>query len=70
MCHMSCHMSHVTYHVSCVACHLSLAKKNVKKKLLKRLDKVVELVGGGFVINGANIETYLNNFFSCFTPIN
>ena len=28
-------------------------KKNFKKKLQKILDKVVELVGGGSVINGA-----------------
>ena len=48
MCHLSCvtcHVSHVTCHVSHVTCHMS----HVKKKF----DKVVELVGGGSVINGA-----------------
>ena len=40
-----CHMSRVMCHVSPVTCHMS------KKKL--SLKKVVELVGGGYVINGA-----------------
>ena len=50
MCHVSrvmCHMSYVTCHMSRVMCHRSL------KKLNKKSDKVVELVGGGSVINGA-----------------
>ena len=38
-----CHMSYVTCHVSHVMCHMSHLV----------LDKVVELVGGGSVINGA-----------------
>ena len=41
MCHMSC----VTCHVSGLTCHL------IKK--YKKVDKVVELVGGGSVINRA-----------------
>ena len=52
-----CHVSAVTCHLSPVMCHLS----HVKKKLYiyfflflqKKLEKVVELVGGGSVINGA-----------------
>ena len=43
MSHMSnarCHMSGVTCHVSCVMCQVFF-------------DKVMELVGGGSVINGA-----------------
>ena len=56
-------MSHVTYHVSLVMCHMSHVKKQNKKKNIIRiqkkcnlqikLDKVVELGGGGSVINGA-----------------
>ena len=38
-----CHMSHVTCHMSHVACHFFLGGG----------DKVVELVGEKFVINGA-----------------
>ena len=41
-------MSHVTYHVSRVTCHVSHVIFLSKKK-----DNVVELVGGGSVINGA-----------------
>ena len=44
-----CHVSHVMQHVSCVICHMSCVKK-------KYCDKVVELVGGGSVINGAYPE--------------
>ena len=42
-CHMSCfmcHVSHVTCHMSCVMCHFFPVK-------------VVKLIGGGSVINGA-----------------
>ena len=39
MCHMSC----FTCHVSCVKCHF----------VIKNTYKVVELVVGGFIINGA-----------------
>ena len=48
------HVSPVTSHLSPVTCHMS--KCSLKKKLfylLKKLDKVEELVGGGSVINGA-----------------
>ena len=50
-----CHVSRVIWHVSPVRCHLSHVKENVLKKniLKKNLDKGVELVGGGFVINGS-----------------
>ena len=40
-----CHMSPVKRHMSCVRCHESILKKKRKK--------VVELVGGGSVINRA-----------------
>ena len=56
MCHVSCvtcHMSHITCHVSPVTCK---NKKNyvfIEKKGRTKLDKGVELVGGGSVMNGA-----------------
>ena len=44
-------------HVSCVLCQVSRVMCHIKKNLfflsLKKVDKVVELVGGGSVINGA-----------------
>ena len=53
-------VSRVMCHLSPVTCHLSHVKKNIfiylkKKKIIpsQKLDKVVELVGGGSVINGA-----------------
>ena len=65
MCHVSC----VTFHVSHVMCHLSHVKKkknvieeekNLKLKItiifvltFKKFEKLVELVSGGSVINGA-----------------
>ena len=56
ICHISCvpcHMSHVTCRVSPVTC----LKKNIKNPkhfiVQKKLDKVVELVGRGSVINRA-----------------
>ena len=51
MCHMSyvtCHVSHVMCHTSCVTCHVSHVFS-----IIIFLDKVLELVGGGSVINGA-----------------
>ena len=65
MCHMSCvtcHVSCVTFHLSPVTCHLShiilfsfifLLKKKIYKYPLEEMDKVVDLVGEGSVINGA-----------------
>ena len=60
-----CHLSRVTCHVSPVTCRMS--KKNYIKKiknkkiyiyiyifyLKEKLEELVELVGGGSVINGA-----------------
>ena len=43
-----CHVSHVMYHMSHVMCHMSL-----NFCLIFCSDKVVKLVGGGSVINGA-----------------
>ena len=62
-----CHMSHVMYHLSLVTCHLSPVKCQQQKNdffllkiyiyffflSFKKLEKVVELVGGVSVINGA-----------------
>ena len=62
MCHVShimCHVSPVTCHVSPVTCHMSknmlhvLNKENIYIYPSEKFDKVVELVGGGSVINGA-----------------
>ena len=59
MCHMShvpCHLSPVMCHVSCVTFHMSNYFFYLKKKMffcLKKMDKVVELVSGGSIINGA-----------------
>ena len=52
-----CHMSHVTFHVSSVTCYmyfyLLFYKRKEKKIVLQtKLDKGVELVGGGSVIKG------------------
>ena len=57
----SCHLSRVTCYLSheIFFLHLTTNKKIKKNKqikkdfLLNKLDKVVELVGGGFLINGA-----------------
>ena len=43
----TCHVSHVTCHVLCVMCHMSHFF----------VDKVVKLVGGGYVINGATMSS-------------
>ena len=54
MCYVSpvtCHMLPVTCHLSCVTCHLSNVKIYIH--FLYLFNKVVELVGGGSVINGA-----------------
>ena len=63
MCHVSCvtcHMSHITCHVSPVTCK---NKKNYvfieEKKGRTKLDKGVELVGGGSVMNGPTPSGYL-----------
>ena len=57
MCHVSCvncHMSHVTCHVSHVKCQQT-KKFDIKFFLCKKkLDNVMELVGGGSVINEAD----------------
>ena len=57
MCHVSrvtCHLSHVMCQVSPVTCHLSHVKKYfLIFFILKKIYWVVELVGGGSVINGA-----------------
>ena len=55
-CHLSpvtCHMSHVTCDMSHVTCHLNCSIQKIKKIIINQTYKVVELVCGGFVINGA-----------------
>ena len=55
MCHVSynirvtCHMSYVTCHLSHVTCHMS----QVTRHLIIKIDTLVELVDGGFIITGA-----------------
>ena len=44
--HVMCHVSHVTCHVSCVTSHVSLS-------FIIFLNNLMELVGGGSVINRA-----------------
>ena len=54
MCHLSCvtcYVLPVMCPVSPVMCHLS--HEEIMKKILKKMDKVVELVCGGSLINGA-----------------
>ena len=46
MSRVTCHMSHVTCHVSHVTCHIFF------------FDKVVKLIGEGFVINGATPSSF------------
>ena len=62
MCHVShimCHVSYVTCHVSPVTYHMYFFFLQFNKKKLKKLHnkkilvKVLELVGRGYVINGA-----------------
>ena len=49
-----CHMSHVRYHVSDYRCYMSDVMCHVSDVgSIFFKDKVVELVGGGSVINGA-----------------
>ena len=87
--HTLSHVSRVTYHVSRVTCHLSHVQKifyiffykKKKKKIYfnhqKKIDKVVELVGEGSVINGAypvwfciSICTKESNICTPFTHLN
>ena len=60
MCHMSrvtCHMSHVTCHLSHVTCHIFFC-------YCCFFGKVVKLIGGGSVINGAYFEVPFNCLFA------
>ena len=49
-----CHVSHVMCHMSCVTCHLW----RVTYLFFFLSDKVVKLVGGGSVINGATLSSF------------
>ena len=62
MSHVMCYMSG---HVSCVTCHMSHVTCHVSHDTIifsSSLDKVVNLIGGGPVINGA----YHVQFFGIF----
>ena len=78
-CHMSqvmCHMSCVTCHVSHVTCHMShviyyMSHVFFSLFFLLFLDKMVGLVGGGSVINGAypvQFSLQINTFkdYNCY----
>ena len=51
MLHVMCHVSHVKYHISHFKCHI--LRVTCHNYIFLFSDKVVELVGGGSVINGA-----------------
>ena len=50
-----CHMSHVMCDVSCVTFHMS----HFCSSFLFSSDKVLKLVGGGSVINGATSSSFI-----------
>ena len=50
----------VTCHMSCVKCHVSLVRCHMKFILIFLVYKVVKLVDGGSVINGANSSSFLS----------
>ena len=54
-CHVTCHVSHVMCHVSRVTCH---------NLFFFFSDKVLKLIGGGSVINGAYPVQFLNTSLS------
>ena len=49
----TCNVLHVTYWVSCVISHVLHVRCPILLSSSSFLDKVVELVGGGSVMNGA-----------------
>ena len=57
---VTCHMSHVRCEVSGVTCQVS----HVTFFIYFLLDKVVELVGGGSVINGAYLVYFIEDHIS------
>ena len=57
-------MSRVTCHMSCVKCHMLCVMRqgsHVMSKLKKKFDKIVEIGGGGFVINGATASSFVKD---------
>ena len=56
--HVTCHVSRVTCHMSHVTCHLIFLKFNFI--LIFFLDKVVKLIVGGSIINGAYPVQFLH----------
>ena len=62
MCHMSCfgcHMACVGCHMACVGFHMSCVTCRVSCVTFFSSLKLVELVGGGFVINGTKCVTMI-----------
>ena len=53
-------MSHFMCHVSCVTCHVSHVTCHMSHVLFLCFEKVVELAGGGYVINGAYHVYFFN----------
>ena len=75
ICHVSpvtCHMSPVTSDLSPVMCHLSTVKyeeKKLEKKIIiiilqQKLEKVVELIGGGSAINRLYPDQFMEELLS------
>ena len=63
MSHITCNMSHVMCQLSRVRCHVSGVTCNHFFLFFFSsffIDKVLELVGGGSVINGANPSSFKN----------
>ena len=61
-CHMSrvtCHKSHVICHISHLTCHMSRIMYHMSYYCYFWFDKVVMLVGGGFVISRAYRVNFL-----------
>ena len=57
----TCHMAHVICHMSHDTCHMSLVTCPMSFLNLPFFDKVLELIGGGSVINGAYLVQFQQN---------
>ena len=60
--YVMCHVSHFTCHVSLITCHIFFL---IKKISLKKLDKGVELVGGGLLSTGPTLSSL---YVCCMSP--
>ena len=62
--HATCHVSHPTFHMSCVMCHVSFVRfqvSGVRCQMSLFFYKVLELVGVGSVINWAYFVQFLTD---------